>query len=629
MLSGWVRRASVTALVLSVLQVLPGQALANAAPRQDAPHPCATATRLCEGTIRVPLNWDDPSASEQITVAFSWTPRTDHTRPAAGTILASPGGPGPALGSVTAFQQALGPLLERHNLLLVDPRGHGKSTPLECPGLDVRRPETIRACAEHLGDKAPYFTTDQAAHDLEAVRAALGADKVTFYGMSHGTLLAQAYATRFPRHLVAVFLESVITTDARGYDPTFGAVGTSRAFRNLGRVCDASRACREAMAERGGTPRRLWGRLVERLRSRPDPKVPLLTVSTMLGALYDAMFARETVAAVAAYLQDDPAPLRRLAAVIPAGTGGGDPAPQVSAGLLAYTCADTSFPYDRNAPPDVRRRQLADHYTDNEPFWPFTPEEALGEAGFYAEWCLQWPTPRPAPPVEPGATYPDVPVLAMGGGLDRSTPGSNAIEVAARFPRGSGFSVPFGGHGMALHAGPPEACARAAMRSFISDPRHPFADPGCSEESDRALGDFPGVSGEVPVRTTHRAGIAEADVQRLAAAFATIADAAARRNPNAPFGALLREERGLRGGRIDFDDAARTIHLDRVRFVRDLAVTGRIQVAGEYATATVRVSGAGRPAGLRLKWSAFQPVDTTRVTGTFGGRPFDIRLPVP
>jgi hypothetical protein len=55
-------------------------------------HECAEATERCDGTLEVPLVWDDPDA-EKITVGFSWYPRTDQSRPARGTVFVNPGGP--------------------------------------------------------------------------------------------------------------------------------------------------------------------------------------------------------------------------------------------------------------------------------------------------------------------------------------------------------------------------------------------------------------------------------------------------------------------------------------------------------------------------------------------------------
>lgn len=130
-------------------------------------HECAEATARCEGEISVPLDWADPS-SERITVAFVWLPAKN----AVGTVLANPGGPASALPAMPIMEEALGPVLDRHNLLVVEPRGFGASTPLRCPGLDLNVQATIGACAELLGPRARYFTTDQAVADMNAARSA-------------------------------------------------------------------------------------------------------------------------------------------------------------------------------------------------------------------------------------------------------------------------------------------------------------------------------------------------------------------------------------------------------------------------------------------------------------------------
>jgi hypothetical protein len=61
----------------------------------------------------------------------------------------------------------------------------------------------------------------------------------------------------------------------------------------------------------------------------------------------------------------------------------------------------------------------------------------------------------------------------------------------------------------------------------------------------------------------------------------------------------LTEEPGLRGGEVRFDDQERTIHLDGVRFVRDVAVSGRIRPkttsgASTRSTTTRRRESAAR-----------------------------------
>lgn len=262
-------------------------------------HECAQAVSRCDGTISVPLNWNDPS-SERITVAFAWLPAKDAAQ---GTILANPGGPLPALPQIPTLQQALGPVLDRRNLLVVEPRGLGKSSPLLCPGLNLTAPETISTCARLLGPRAQYFTADQVVADMDAVRRALGVPEVTFYGNSYGTLYAQAYATRHPGSLAAAFLDSTTITAPDGY--ALWPMRTRLDLLDL--VCERSRACRELPGSASGT----WTRLVAHLRAQPDAEVPLSSLIAIGNSLQQPVFGREASAAATAYLRGDQAPGRR------------------------------------------------------------------------------------------------------------------------------------------------------------------------------------------------------------------------------------------------------------------------------------------------------------------------------
>ncbi|MFS1301938.1 alpha/beta fold hydrolase [Streptosporangium longisporum] len=588
-------------------------------------HPCASARARCDGEIRVPLDWSDP-ASERITVAFAWLPRKDASRPAAGTVLANPGGPAPALPAVPSLTEALGPVLDRHDLLVVEPRGLGRSSPLLCPGLDLERQESVSACAAHLGPRVRFFTADQAVADMDAVRAALGVPKVTFYGISYGTLFAQAYATRHPDRLSAVMLDSIVPTGPDGY--------VTKPIRSgahlLDVACAPSRACRRLP----GAPADAIARLVRHLREHPDPRLRLPSLGHLTNNLYLPMVGRELNAAVAAYLGGDPLPLRRLARVI-------DAAPRAPlrgaelAGLISYTCADSAFPFERGAAPDERRRRLERHYDTERPFSPFTVADLRASS---SQWpifgmqdvCVGWPTPRSSPPVPPGAVYPRVPVLALGGDFDGTTT-AEAAAVTRRFPVSVFSRVRAGGHGPTVST-PVNACARGAMRAFIADPYASGGGPRCDEATYRALGSFPRTVAQVP--PADGTGLTGEERKVVAAALATVADAAARRDPlRSPYWQEATEA-GLRGGLLTFADGtggaggAVVITLRDVRFAGDLAVDGEARLNGGDATARLTVTGAGGSHALELRWEAFRARDDIAVSGTVAGRPFTATVPV-
>ncbi|MGV9306613.1 alpha/beta fold hydrolase [Nonomuraea sp. NPDC003727] len=568
-----------------------------AAPPPAAPpdlHPCAAASTRCEGEISVPLNWSDPGG-ERIRVAFAWLPAAR----AKGTVLADPGGPLPALPALPIIEETLGPVLRDHNLLAVEPRGQGRSSPLRCQGLDLARPSTVASCAAQLGPRAQYFATDQAVSDLDAVRQALGVPKVSFYGNSYGTLFAQAYAARFPDRTAAVFLDSVVTPSPAGR-----ATWPIR-FRldNLDLVCRSSSACARLPGEAGRT----FARLVKRVRAHPDPELPMRALVALSRSPQEATVGRELAAATVSYLRGDRAPLHRLAEVVRA-----MPMPPTAgaewAGYVAYLCNDGAFAFDRTAGAARRAAQLAAYHAGERPTYPFTLAELGGMTP--AHLCVDWPTPRDEPPVPPAAAFPAVPALAVAGDFDTHGP-AEVSPVIRRFPRGTLLPVRYGAHSMAWS----EGCARTVLRAFLSDPGRAPAVTGCDLANYTAIGSFPLSGADVkpmPART-----LPARDRRPAAVGYATAADVLSRRNPLSFLHAGLTEQAGLRGGRVTFAGDGRVIRLDQVRYTADVAVSGTLTL-GETVSADLTVDGRA----VKLSWKPFQATERTAISGSVDGRPF-------
>ncbi len=626
----WVRATALASVVIiasaSVTIAAAAQPVASAPlgpidqlPHTGELHPCATAAERCEGELRVPLDWDDPG-SEQITVAFVWLPRRDTTRPAAGTILGNFGGPSAEIPSVPLFQRVLGPVLDRQNLLVVDPRGLGDSDPLECPGLDMNDPETVTACADELGPRIRHYSTAQVVQDMDAVRDALGVPQISFYGNSYGTVFAQAYAIRFPHRTAAVYLDSIEPLDEDGWVVEY--YGRSTEVIEL--ICGRSSAC----ASVPESPSTTIERLIETLRAEPDPSVPIGGLRVLLQGV-NVVGTREVVAAAAAYLDGDAAPLHRLSAGL---RGGERTTVPGDAGTLAITCADARFPFERNAPPEERRRQLDRFYETERPYAPFRRSELFEGFLNWVEDCLHWPTPGESPPVPSGVTSPTVPVFAAASDFDTWSP-ERVAEAVGRFPSSTLLRVRFGGHALAMGPWNYSECVRTRMRAFLADPDDPPKAPapddpdGCDGENYRAVGSFPRTVGETP--PAHGEDLSEPERHLVAAAFATVADAVARRNPKDRV-RRRPEKEGLRGGHTRWDADTRTIKLEEVRFVEDLVVSGAIQINPEHdVTAEVLAVGSdGTVRELTLRWRAFLPEDETRVDGLIDGRQFTARVPL-
>ncbi|MBF8185439.1 alpha/beta hydrolase [Nonomuraea sp. K274] len=356
------------------------------------------------------------------------------------------------------------------------------------------------------------------------------------------------------------------------------------------------------------------------LREHPDPEVPLIALRSVEG-VNEPVFGREVNAAATAYLAGDSEPLRRLARV-----SAGAPSQPIEgaewAGYLAYRCGDGSFPYDREADPAERLDQLERYYQRERPLAPYTPADLGLDVRNGLEFCVNWPTPRHSPVLPPDADLPDVPVMVVGGDFDTHPPASVRAAMRA-FPGATFVRVPFGGHSLAWGPGRAGACVAAALRSFVTDHRVPRV--RCTAENYCALGAFPRSLGEVaPVPA---AGLDTGRRRVLAAAFATAADAVARRNPYNLLHGRLTDQPGLRGGRVGFGNGS--ITLDEAAFVPGVSVSGQITLtpAGD-ANASLSVRALGSPDGrayrVELAWEAFLPHERPALSGTFDGASFKV-----
>ena len=144
--------------------------------------------------------------------------------PTGNPVLFLHGGPG---GRVVADRYRwLTPrseLLDTHDVVLVDQRGGGDSTPsMDCP--EMRRPDAEegalagdRACRDRLiksGIDLSSVNVEQIAIDLVAVRQALGIDRWHLHGVSFGSRVALELMRRDEPAIVSVVLDSVVPPDA-------------------------------------------------------------------------------------------------------------------------------------------------------------------------------------------------------------------------------------------------------------------------------------------------------------------------------------------------------------------------------------------------------------------------------
>src|SRR5215469_4977220 len=218
------------------------------------------------GTLPVPLDRRHPK-DRKINIYFEVYLHTN-PGPAESAILFNNGGPGGGTTWLRSYAAALfGQNLDVHDFLLIDDRGRGLSAPIDCQELqhglaDFSQAETD--CAAQLGDATSWYGTGDVAMDTDAVRAALGYDKVDYWGASYGGEDVTAYATRFGQHLRSIVLDAPEGTPALRAFSLDGnsARATSREIR-LG--CQRSPTC----AIDHSDPEAEFERLIQAIRSKP------------------------------------------------------------------------------------------------------------------------------------------------------------------------------------------------------------------------------------------------------------------------------------------------------------------------------------------------------------------------
>lgn len=241
------KRAVRVLLAALTASFVAGALLTSAAAAPAAPQPreqslvwgpcaveAAPAPVQC-ATFEVPQDWAGSTGGTTYTQVAARIQASGGKR--IGVLVFNPGGPGGS--GVDAIKRVHArlpePIKQSFDLVTWDPRGVGQSEPslTECPPADTPTPPVtgsvdwaaytsayMAALATHNAQclaanpvDAQYVGTWQVVRDLDALRAALGESRITFWGMSYGTTVGRAYAQAFPARLRALLLDGAISPD--------------------------------------------------------------------------------------------------------------------------------------------------------------------------------------------------------------------------------------------------------------------------------------------------------------------------------------------------------------------------------------------------------------------------------
>ena len=541
---------------------------------------------------------------------------------------------GPGQSATDAFLvgglSVLYPAYWKRDVIIFDQRGTGRSGLLRCRRLERTNlfdaGQAAGACARSLGARRAFYTTHETDDDIDALRQALGAERIALYGTSYGTKVALSYARRYPDHVDRLVLDSVAPVD--GPDPYYhdSTAAVPRVLDSLcGRLCgwtadpvaDLSRLVERIQARGGALP----GRFVDaRGRHRTGRLTSVDLFSILLAGDFDPTLRAAFPGMVTAALHGDVAPmlrLRRRAIEIDAQP----PPPRVlsSAVYAATTCEEIPMPWPRSTPPDpAQRHGLAAADAAAIPDSAFAPfDRATALASDTLELCESWPAAPVAPDLGSGP-FPDVPVLLVEGADDLRTPVENAERAAQAFPRAQVVVAPDTGH--SAIGSDFSGCAQRAFARFVQNRRVPN---GCRRRPHAFPAEPPPprrLSAVLPLR-----GTAGNRGRALAAMKLTLRDVISDALTALVFGpgqANRAKGGGLRAGTYRIT-SHNTAVLHRVAYVPRVTVsgrlrrfltprqTGRLRIGGAAPRGVLRFHGlrfAGRLGGRRVRGTLRAPV---------------------
>ncbi|WP_436702014.1 alpha/beta hydrolase [Nocardioides sp. BYT-33-1] len=216
------------------------------------------------GTLEVPIDYQNPGDGS-IKLAVE---RAEATGDRIGSLVVNPGGPG-APGTDTATEADLyfaEDLRASYDIVGFDPRGAGDSAPVDCltdealdayvaADPDPDTPEELAAaqenaerfwtgCAARSGAVGGHVSTVEAARDMDVLRAALGEEKLDYFGFSYGTRLGATYAELFPDKVGRMALDGAVDPSLSPRDGALSqAKGFETALRSYIQDCVDSGGC--------------------------------------------------------------------------------------------------------------------------------------------------------------------------------------------------------------------------------------------------------------------------------------------------------------------------------------------------------------------------------------------------
>jgi pimeloyl-ACP methyl ester carboxylesterase len=423
-------------------------------------------------------------------------------------VILLAGGPGEkTMDNAHQLASFLAPLHKNRDLIVFDQRGVGLSEPaLECPGWEQVQYEVLdepdaeiamqttfeglMLCGDRLeseGHNLAAYNTLQNAADVNAIRNALGYEKLNLYGGSYGSHLAQAVMRDFPEAIRSVVLTSVYPLERSLFiDAT---TSTAEALMYLVERCEAEEACNQAYPDL----ETVLFEVIERLNAEPleltltDPisgeeHEAVLTGDAAFANLAALLYQTQLIPAIPQAIYDvyngDYALMTQLRSInlvfIEA----------LSRGMeFSVLCADDLV---GQTPEDLlaARAELPPELNQT------VDPEILIEYSIFGI-CENWPVEESGAWVKEPVVS-NIPTLLLAGEFDPVTPPEYGQLVASHLSQGYFFEFPGIGHDITV-ASP---CTSEMAGAFLNDPSQ-APDASCIEEMPDLEFDLPSTTTEI------------------------------------------------------------------------------------------------------------------------------------
>ncbi|MEU8399475.1 alpha/beta fold hydrolase [Nonomuraea sp. NPDC048892] len=424
----------------------------------------------CE-QIQVPADWARGSGPK-VTISLAKLPAQDQAGKK-GVVLVNTGGPGEQITLLRQGKKYFADLTKWFDVVIFDPRGFGKSTAINCPipapfatewafpsksaydAYAAKNRTFGQACAKEAGPLSGNLNSWQIAHDMEAIRKALGQAKLTYVGNSHGTVLGQAYAELFPRKVGRMYLDSVwdhTTPDLHEWLRRRAQALEANAER-FAAWCQSTTTC----ALHGKDPMAVWDKVMAKARREPIPapeagpevRISDTQIASRANFTYEATWER-LAAGLARAQAGDASFFAKVE---------GAPDPNLSRVIL---CADLPYPgYDKLKKLETTLRRDTPH---------------IG-------WRMVWPMANHCAGLPPTRTYAPHPIKAPGlpsvlianGEHDDNSPAADGRRLADQLPRAR-YLKAVGGHALYFSGHP---CVREHVHRYLTTGKMPPRGASC------------------------------------------------------------------------------------------------------------------------------------------------------